>query len=58
MIYIQPLVIALFVAFVATKTAVAHETPQSYDRIKEVDPVFWTAPLGVISHDIRLPLAN
>ena len=33
MIYIQPLVIAFFVAFVATKTALAHETPQSYDRI-------------------------
>ena len=33
MIYIQPRVIALFVAFVTTKTAVAHETPQSYDRI-------------------------
>ena len=33
MIYIQPLVIALFVAFVGTKTAVAHETPQIYDRI-------------------------
>jgi len=33
MIYIQPLVIALFVAFVGTKTAVAHEIPQSYDRI-------------------------
>ena len=31
--YIQPLVIALFVAFVATKTAVAHEAPQSYDRV-------------------------
>ncbi len=24
----------------------------------EVDPGFWTAPLGVIFHDIRLPLAN
>jgi predicted secreted protein len=33
MIYIQTLVIALFVAFVGTKTAVAHETPQIYDRI-------------------------
>lgn len=33
MINIRPLVIALFVAFVATKTAAAHETPQSYDRI-------------------------
>jgi predicted secreted protein len=33
MIYIQPLVIALFVAFVTTKTAVAHEAPQSYNRI-------------------------
>ena len=32
---------------------------QSMDgAVKEVDPVFWTAPLGVISHDIRLPLAN
>ena len=33
MIYIQPLVIALLVAFVTTKTAVAHENLQSYDRI-------------------------
>ena len=33
MIYIRPLVIAFFVAFVTTKTAIAHETPQSYDRI-------------------------
>lgn len=33
MIHIQALVIALFVACVATKTAVAHENPQSYDRI-------------------------
>ena len=31
--YIQPLVIALFIAFGAAKTAVAHEDPQSYDRI-------------------------
>ena len=33
MIYIQPLVIALFIAFGATKIAGAHETPQSFDRI-------------------------
>ena len=33
MIYIQPLVITLLAVFVATKTAVAHETHQSYDRI-------------------------
>ena len=33
MIYITPLAIAFFVAFGATKTAIAHETPQSYDRI-------------------------
>ena len=33
MIYIRPLLIAFFVAFVTTKTAIAHETPQSYDRI-------------------------
>jgi len=33
MIYIRPLVIALFVAFVAPKAALAHEAPQSYDRI-------------------------
>jgi predicted secreted protein len=33
MVYIQSLVIALFVAFVTAKTAIAHETPQSYDRI-------------------------
>ncbi len=33
MIYIQPLVIALLLAFAGTKTAVAHETPQRYDRI-------------------------
>jgi predicted secreted protein len=32
-IYIRPLVMALLVAFAATKTAVAHEIPQSYDRI-------------------------
>jgi hypothetical protein len=28
------------------------------DTDTEVDPIFWTAPLGVIFHDIRLPLAN
>jgi len=33
MIYIRPLVIAFFVAAVTTKTAIAHEIPQSYDRI-------------------------
>lgn len=33
MIYIQPLVIALFVALFATKTVVAHEAPEAYDRI-------------------------
>lgn len=33
MLKIQPLAIALFVAFSITKPAVAHETPQNYDRI-------------------------
>lgn len=33
MIYIQRLVIALFVAFVATMPAVAHDTTQVYDRV-------------------------
>ena len=46
MIYIQPLVIALFVAFVATKTAVAHENPQSYDRIN-----FQVAALEEVEND-------
>jgi predicted secreted protein len=31
--YIRPLVIAFFVAAISTKTAIAHETPQSYDHI-------------------------
>ena len=33
MIYFQPLVIALLIAFVTMQAAVAHETPQVYDRI-------------------------
>lgn len=33
MLKIQPLTIALFVAFSFTKPAVAHESPQSYDRV-------------------------
>jgi hypothetical protein len=35
-------------------------TLMTEDELKstEVDPVFWAAPLGVIFHDIRLPLAT
>lgn len=33
MIYLQPLVIAIFITFVTTTTVVAHEAPQAYDRI-------------------------
>ena len=49
MLNIQPLAITLIVAFSVTKPAVAHETPQSYDRVN-----FQVSAIEEVASDILI----